>query len=184
MNYEELKSLALESGFTHTAPLDTATIELKQDVRDMCAQGCQQYARRWSCPPGCGTLDQLRGSIYCYKEGILVQTVTKLEDEFYNLTGTKMVKYFRPPEGEFSRASLLNVKSLGFKTIFWSIAYKDWDTKNQNGVDYCVKTIMDNLHNGAIILMHSVSSSNQEALPTVIEKITQEGYTFKTVNEL
>ena len=76
MNYEELKSLALESGFTHTAPLDTATIELKQDVRDMCAQGCQQYARRWSCPPGCGTLDQLRGSIYCYKEGILVQTVT------------------------------------------------------------------------------------------------------------
>lgn len=48
----------------------------------MCAQGCQQYAKRWSCPPGCGTLDQLRGSIYCYKEGILVQTVTKLEDEF------------------------------------------------------------------------------------------------------
>lgn len=82
MNYEELKNLALESGFTHAAPLDTATIELKQDVRDMCAQGCQQYAKRWSCPPGCGTLDQLRGSIYCYKEGILVQTVTKLEDEF------------------------------------------------------------------------------------------------------
>lgn len=42
MNYEELKNLALESGFTHAAPLDTATIELKQDVRDMCAQGCQQ----------------------------------------------------------------------------------------------------------------------------------------------
>ena len=82
MNYEELKNLALESGFTHAAPLDTATIELKQDVRDMCAQGCQQYAKRWSCPPECGTLDQLRGSIYCYKEGILVQTVTKLEDEF------------------------------------------------------------------------------------------------------
>lgn len=114
----------------------------------------------------------------------LEKDLTKLEDEFYNLTGTKMVKYFRPPEGEFSRVSLLNVKSLGFKTIFWSIAYKDWDTKNQNGVDYCVKTIMDNLHNGAIILMHSVSSSNQEALPTVIDKITQEGYTFKTVNEL
>lgn len=46
MNYEELKNLALESGFTHAAPLDTATIELKQDVRDMCAQGCQQYAKR------------------------------------------------------------------------------------------------------------------------------------------
>lgn len=48
MNYEEVKNLALESGFTHAAPLDTATIELKQDVRDMCAQGCQQYAKHWS----------------------------------------------------------------------------------------------------------------------------------------
>ena len=53
MNYEELKSLALESGFTHTAPLDTATIELKQDVRDMCAQGCQALElSSWMWNPG------------------------------------------------------------------------------------------------------------------------------------
>ncbi len=110
--------------------------------------------------------------------------LSRLEEAFTQLTGQKMVKYFRPPEGEFSREALLNVKSLGYKTIFWSIAYKDWDTSKQNGVDYCVRTIMDNLHNGAIILMHSVSSSNQEALPIVIDKITQEGYTFKTVNDL
>ncbi len=114
----------------------------------------------------------------------LADDLTKLEDAFYELTGTKMVKYFRPPEGEFDRSSLENLKSLGYKTIFWSIAYKDWDTKKQNGADYCVRTIMDNLHNGAIILMHSVSRSNQEALPIVIDKITLEGYTFKTVNEL
>lgn len=108
----------------------------------------------------------------------------KLETEFYNLTNTHMVKYFRPPEGEFNRGSLENVQSLGYKTIFWSIAYVDWDTKKQSGVDYCVKTVMDNLHNGAIILMHSVSSSNQEALPIIIDKIIQEGYTFKTVLDL
>lgn len=114
----------------------------------------------------------------------LQKDLEKLEEEFFKLTGCQMVKYFRPPEGVFDRNSLLNAKSLGYKTIFWSIAYRDWDTNNQIGVDYCVKTIMDNLHNGAIILMHSVSSSNQEALPTVIEKITQEGYTFKTVLDL
>lgn len=114
----------------------------------------------------------------------LSNDIKKLENAFYELTNVEMVKYFRPPEGEFDRSSLLNVKSLGFKTVFWSIAYKDWDVKNQNGVDYCVKTIMDNLHNGAIILMHSVSSSNQEALSTVIDKITNEGYTFKTVDSL
>lgn len=114
----------------------------------------------------------------------LKKDLGKLEEVYYNLTGCQMVKYFRPPEGVFNRASLLNIKDLGYKTIFWSVAYRDWDTNKQTGVDYCVKTIMDNLHNGAIILMHSVSSSNQEALPTVIDKITQEGYTFKTVLDL
>lgn len=110
--------------------------------------------------------------------------LTKLENEYYNLTGLEMIHYFRPPEGEFDRTSLLNLKELGYKTIFWSIAYKDWVVDKQSGKDYCVKTIMDNLHNGAIILMHSVSSSNQEALSTVIDKITNEGYTFKTVDSL
>lgn len=114
----------------------------------------------------------------------LQKDLEKLEDAFFELTGQRMVKYFRPPEGEFDRTSLLNVKDLGYKTIFWSIAYKDWETDNQSGVDYCVRTIMNNLHDGAIILMHSVSSSNQEALPTVIDKITYEGYTFKTVLDL
>lgn len=82
MNYEEIQKLALKTGFSHTAPLDVSTIDLKQDVRDMCAQGCQQYARRWSCPPGCGTLKELKENISCYSNGILLQTVGKLEDEF------------------------------------------------------------------------------------------------------
>lgn len=82
MNYKDIEKLALQAGFSHTVPLDTTTIELKQEVRDMCAQGCQQYARRWSCPPGCGSLKELRTNISQYTGGILVQTVIKLEDEF------------------------------------------------------------------------------------------------------
>lgn len=82
MNYEELKKLAMNTGFSHTAPLNIATIKLKQEVRDMCKTGCQQYARRWSCPPGCGSLEQIRSNIFQYQGGILVQTTTKLEDSF------------------------------------------------------------------------------------------------------
>lgn len=82
MHYKELEKLALGSGFAHAVPLDTTTISLKQEVRDMCKNGCQQYARRWSCPPGCGSLNELRERICHYKKGILVQTVTELEDEF------------------------------------------------------------------------------------------------------
>lgn len=82
MHYKELEKLAMDSGFTHAVPLDTTTISLKQEVRDMCKNGCQQYARRWSCPPGCGSLNELREMICHYKKGILVQTVTELEDEF------------------------------------------------------------------------------------------------------
>ena len=82
MHYKELEKLALDRGFTQADPLDTTTLSLKQEVRDMCKNGCQQYARRWSCPPGCGSLNELREMICHYKKGILVQTVTELEDEF------------------------------------------------------------------------------------------------------
>lgn len=66
MNYEQLREMALDSGFSYTAPLNTDTIELKQEVRDMCAQGCQQYAKRWSCPPGCGSLEELHASQFSF----------------------------------------------------------------------------------------------------------------------
>ena len=82
MDYEKLKKLAMDTGFTHTAPLDINTIELKQEVRDMCTQGCQQYKKRWSCPPGCGSLEQIHSNISRYQGGILVQTAAKLEDSF------------------------------------------------------------------------------------------------------
>lgn len=114
----------------------------------------------------------------------LESDIKKLEDAFYNLTNTTMPAYFRPPEGDFDRRSLEYLTQMGYKTVFWSIAYKDWDTNNQKGADSCVKTIMDNLHDGAIILMHSVSSSNNEALPRVIDAIHEKGYTFKTVLDL
>ena len=83
LNIKELEEMGKKAGFSYVALLKSDSIQLMPEVREMCKNNtCHMYAKRWSCPPGCGTLDQLRGSIYCYKEGILVQTVTKLEDEF------------------------------------------------------------------------------------------------------
>lgn len=83
LSTEQLTALAKEIGFDHCGPLDPTTIELKQEVRDMCASGsCSQYNKRWSCPPGCGTLAECREILKGYTYGILVQSVAELEDAF------------------------------------------------------------------------------------------------------
>lgn len=81
MTYEELTCLAEEAGFTAWAPLNIDTIDLKSEVRDMCA-ACQMYDKRWSCPPGCGTLEECAQRIHACSHGILVQTVGDVEDSF------------------------------------------------------------------------------------------------------
>ena len=81
INYEELEKLGTDTGFSHIAPLKCSTIELLPEVRQMCeANTCGMYGKRWSCPPGCGTLEDCRAKINQYQAGILVQTVGELED--------------------------------------------------------------------------------------------------------
>jgi len=83
IDMDALIAMAKEVGFTHAAPMDTATIDLKPVVREMCAKNsCGQYGKRWSCPPGCGGLEELRERVNRYKTGLLVQTVGQLEDDF------------------------------------------------------------------------------------------------------
>lgn len=81
MNYQELAALAEKTGFTSWGKLDPATIELKPEVRDMCA-ACGMYDKRWSCPPGCGSLEEISGKIRQYSQGILVQSTGDVEDSF------------------------------------------------------------------------------------------------------
>ena len=83
MTYEQLATLAEEAGFTAWAKLDVSTIELKPEVRDMCAaNSCGMYGKRWSCPPGCGSLEECAQRMKGYTQGILVQTVGDIEDGF------------------------------------------------------------------------------------------------------
>ena len=83
MTYEQLAALAEEAGFTAWAPLDPSTIDLKPQVRDMCAANtCGQYGKRWSCPPGCGSLEECGARLKGFTHGILVQTYGDIEDGF------------------------------------------------------------------------------------------------------
>lgn len=107
----------------------------------------------------------------------------ELERVFFETTG-KTMKFLRPPMGEHSEKSMYVSKKLGYKTVFWSIAYEDWNVDKQPSVDYVIKSVMDNLHPGAIILMHAVSSANTEALESVILKAKKQGYTFKSLTTL
>lgn len=83
MTYEQLSKIAEEAGFSAWAALDLSTIELKPEVRDMCAvNSCGQFGKRWSCPPGCGTLEECEARLREHTHGILVQTCGDIEDGF------------------------------------------------------------------------------------------------------
>ena len=82
-NYDKLAAQAKKCGFTHSAPLDVATLEYRQDIRDMCnAQQCNKYGTNWSCPPVCKTLEEIREQAKAFTHGLLVQTVGDLEDSY------------------------------------------------------------------------------------------------------
>ena len=93
-------------------------------------------------------------------------------------TGYEMDHFIRPPMGEYNEKTLKLTKSMGYKTIFWSMAYVDFDVNKQPGKQYVVEHFKKYTHNGAIPLMNNVSQSNAEALDEVITNLMKEGYQF------
>jgi len=107
-----------------------------------------------------------------------------LEMLYEEKTGREMSKYFRFPEGNYSINALKNIKELGYTTVFWSFAYDDWDNNRQQNKEKAIKKVLDNTHNGAIMLFHPTSSTNAEIFPTLIKEWKRMGYSFGTLNEL
>lgn len=91
--------------------------------------------------------------------------------------------YFRFPMGEYSESALDLVGSLGYKCVFWSLAYSDWDLNNQKGADYAFDTVTARLHPGAVILLHAVSPDNSNALARIIDYARENGYVFKSLRD-
>lgn len=109
---------------------------------------------------------------------------TDTEKMFTQITGLQMPKYFRPPMGVYSEKSVELTKTLGYKTIFWSFAHKDWEVDNQPSVQTTHDRVLNGSHNGEIILLHAVSKSDTEALDSIIKDLKSQGYEFLSLDEL
>ncbi|ATF14279.1 delta-lactam-biosynthetic de-N-acetylase [Brevibacillus brevis X23] len=110
--------------------------------------------------------------------------LTKVRDAVQQVTGQANMRYLRPPRGIFSDRTLAVTKDMGYTNVFWSVAYKDWDTKVQRGAKYAYDSVMAQLHPGAVILLHSVSKDNAEALGMMIDEARKQGYEFKSLEQL
>lgn len=107
-----------------------------------------------------------------------------IEDAYKTLTGLEMPKYFRPPEGSFSEQTLAFCDQLGYKTVFWSFAYADWDNNKQPGADFAKNKILSNLHPGEVLLLHPTSATNAAILDELLTEMESRGYRFGTLDEL
>ena len=107
-----------------------------------------------------------------------------LEELYTKHIGGEMSKFFRPPEGRFTEDNLIWADSLGYKTVFWSFAYADWDNGKQPSQDAAKEKILSNIHNGAILLLHPTSKTNADILGDIIRTLKGQGYRFGTLDEL
>lgn len=110
--------------------------------------------------------------------------LSALEKLYTEKTGRTMTKYYRPPEGKFTEENMSYANELGYKTVFWSFAYADWDNAHQMSPAAAEKKILDNVHNGAVILLHPTSATNAVILGNVIRALRAQGYSFGTLDSL
>ena len=113
----------------------------------------------------------------------VVSELKGLNDKFKEKYSADMV-YMRPPEGEYSEKLLSFTHDMGYKTILWSFAYRDWDVNTQKGGDYAFQEVTPYLHNGAVLLLHAVSSDNASCLGNIIDYAQSQGYRFETLDHL
>ncbi len=107
-----------------------------------------------------------------------------LETLFREITGREMPKYYRPPQGTFSEENLKMAKELGYRTVFWSLAYVDWNNDTQPTREQAFSKLLPRIHNGAVVLLHSTSRTNAQILDELLTKWEEMGYSFGSIEEL
>ncbi|WP_460640602.1 delta-lactam-biosynthetic de-N-acetylase [Lacrimispora brassicae] len=107
-----------------------------------------------------------------------------LESLFEKTTGQPMKKYYRPPQGKYSESNLQMAKDMGYKTFFWSLAYVDWYQDKQPTKEEAFKKLLGRIHPGAVVLLHSTSSTNAQILDELMTKWEEMGYQFKSLDQL
>ena len=115
---------------------------------------------------------------------VFQKELSDLEDLYRKTTGQEMPKYYRPPQGLYSEENLSMAQALGYKTVFWSLAYVDWMNDRQPTRQEALGKLLPRTHNGAVVLLHSTSQTNAEILDELLTKWENEGYRFATLEEL
>lgn len=107
-----------------------------------------------------------------------------LDALYTQITGEKMSKYYRPPQGIYSEENLKMAKELGYRTVFWSLAYVDWLNEAQPTSEEAFSKLIPRIHNGAVVLLHSTSKTNAAILDDLLTRWKELGYSFTTVDTL
>lgn len=107
-----------------------------------------------------------------------------VENLFGQITGTPITKFYRPPQGKYNIENLKMAQELGYHTFFWSLAYVDWYQDKQPTKDEAFGKLLKRIHPGAIVLLHSTSSTNAQILDELLTKWEEMGYTIKPLTEL
>ncbi|WP_409304373.1 delta-lactam-biosynthetic de-N-acetylase [Peribacillus sp. SCS-155] len=112
------------------------------------------------------------------------QELEMVRKKTQELTGQKTMNYLRPPRGVFSERTMEVAKQEGYLHIFWSLAFKDWEVDRQKGAQYSYEQVMKQIHPGAVILLHTVSKDNADAIDSIIRDLKKQGYVFKSLDDL
>lgn len=116
--------------------------------------------------------------------GEFERELLSLQEVCRECTGVEMASFYRPPEGKTSAENMHFADELGYKTVFWSLAYADWDNNNQPDPDESVKKLLDNTHNGMVLLLHPTSQTNAAILDRLLTAWEEMGYRFGDLYEL
>ena len=103
---------------------------------------------------------------------------------YQEITGQELSHFYRPPQGKYSEQNLKLAQELGYQTVFWSLAYVDWYADNQPTAEQAYAKLLPRIHNGAIVLLHSTSSTNAAILDDLLTKWEDMGYRFAPLTEL
>ena len=103
---------------------------------------------------------------------------------YRDTTGQELSRFYRPPQGKYSKENLKMAHNLGYTTVFWSLAYVDWYQDKQPSKEEAFEKLQGRIHPGAIVLLHSTSSTNASILDELLTKWEEMGYTFGTLEEL
>lgn len=117
-------------------------------------------------------------------ETAFAKELTDLENLFRDVTGQELPKFYRPPQGIYSQQNLEMAQKMGYKTVFWSLAYVDWNNDAQPSREQAMSKLIPRIHNGAVVLLHSTSRTNAEILDELLTQWKKMGYSFGTVPEL